>query len=120
MQSPPALEAIQLALDELNSRRYRAQRERVFMRDGRACQLCGTDEGEMHIDHIIPRKSGGDHSLDNLRVLCKLCNLRKGALNEGVFLAKTATPPVFLDYISPMQSETMLDSPFKTRPDPDQ
>ena len=109
-----------MALDKLNSRRYREQRERVFMRDGRMCQLCGTDEGEMHIDHIIPRKVGGDHSLDNLRVLCKSCNLRKGALNEGVFLAQTATPPVFLDYISPMQSETMLDSPFKTRPDPSQ
>jgi hypothetical protein len=53
-------------------------------------------------------------------VLCKTCNLRKGALNEGVFLARTATPPVFLDYVSPMQSETMLDSPFKTRPDPSQ
>jgi 5-methylcytosine-specific restriction endonuclease McrA len=80
-----------MALDKLNSRRYREQRERVFMRDGRSCQLCGTDEGEMHIDHIIPRKVGGDHSLDNLRVLCKSCNLRKGALNEGVFLAQTAT-----------------------------
>jgi len=70
-----------MALDKLNSRRYREQRERVFMRDGRSCQLCGTDEGEMHIDHIIPRKVGGDHSLDNLRVLCKSCNLRKGAKN---------------------------------------
>jgi 5-methylcytosine-specific restriction endonuclease McrA len=70
----------------------------------------------MHIDHIIPRKAGGDHSLDNLRVLCKSCNLRKGALNDGVFLAQTATPPVFPSNISPMQSETMLDSPFKTRP----
>ena len=77
-----------MALDKLNSRRYREQRERVFMRDGRVCQVCGTDEGEMHIDHIIPRKVGGDHSLDNLRVLCKNCNLRKGALNEGVFLAR--------------------------------
>ena len=109
-----------MALDKLNSRRYREQRERVFKRDGRICQICGTDEGEMHIDHIISRKSGGDHSLDNLRVLCKSCNLRKGALNDGVFLARTATPPVFLDYISPMQSEPMLDSPFKTRPSPSQ
>jgi 5-methylcytosine-specific restriction endonuclease McrA len=74
----------------------------------------------MHIDHIIPRKAGGDHSLDNLRVLCKSCNLRKGALNDGVFLSKTATPPVFSTYTSPMQSEPMLDSPFKLRPDPDQ
>jgi 5-methylcytosine-specific restriction endonuclease McrA len=109
-----------MALDKLNSRRYRTQRERVFMRDGRICQICCTDQGEMHIDHIISRKSGGTHDLDNLRVLCKSCNLRKGSKNDGVFLAQAATPPVFLDYISPMQSETMLDSPFKTRPDPDQ
>lgn len=109
-----------MALDKLNSRRYREQRERVFMRDGRVCQVCGTDEGEMHIDHIIPRKVGGDHSLDNLRVLCKSCNLRKGALNEGVFLARAATPPVFSDYTSPTQSEPMLDSPFKSRPSPSQ
>jgi 5-methylcytosine-specific restriction endonuclease McrA len=108
-----------MALDNLNSRRYREQRERVFMRDGRACQLCGTDEGEMHIDHIIPRKSGGDHSLDNLRVLCKTCNLRKGALNEGVFLARTATPPVFPSYPSPMVSQVQLDSPFIARPKPE-
>ena len=109
-----------MALDKLNSRRYREQRQRVFMRDGRSCQLCGTDEGEMHIDHIIPRKVGGGHDLDNLRVLCKSCNLRKGALNEGVFLARAATPPVFSTNVSPMQSEPMLDSPFKTRPNPSQ
>jgi 5-methylcytosine-specific restriction endonuclease McrA len=74
----------------------------------------------MHIDHIISRKSGGDHSLDNLRVLCKNCNLRKGALNEGVFLAKRATPPVFSSDLSLTQSETMLDSPFKIRPSANQ
>ena len=83
-----------MALDKLNSRRYREQRERVFMRDGRFCQICGIDEGEMHIDHIIPRKAGGDHSLDNLRVLCKSCNLRKGAKNEGVFLAPCVLAPL--------------------------
>jgi 5-methylcytosine-specific restriction endonuclease McrA len=109
-----------MALDKLNSRRYRGQRERVFARDGRLCQICGMDEGEMHIDHIIPRKAGGTHDLDNLRVLCKSCNLRKGALNDGVFLGSKATPPVFSDYVSPIQSEPMLDSPFKIRPDPSQ
>jgi len=109
-----------MALDKLNSRRYRTQRERVFSRDGRICQVCGTDEGEMHIDHIISRKSGGDHSLDNLRVLCKSCNLRKGAKEEGVFLAGKATPPVFPGNIYPMQSESSPDSPFKIRPNPTQ
>jgi 5-methylcytosine-specific restriction endonuclease McrA len=65
----------------------------------------------MHIDHIIPRKAGGDHSLDNLRVLCKSCNLRKGALNEGVFLARQATPPAFPSYTSPMTSGTVPAGP---------
>jgi len=105
-----------MALDKLNSRRYREQRERVFMRDGRMCQLCGTDEGEMHIDHIIPRKSGGDHSLDNLRVLCKSCNLRKGALNEGVFLAQTATPPAFSGSFSPITQVTVQTGPCFGQP----
>ena len=106
-----------MAIDKLNSRRYRVQRERVFMRDGRVCQLCGTDEGEMHIDHIIPRKAGGDHSLDNLRVLCKSCNLRKGALNEGVFLAQTATPPAFPSNISPRTTSTVLAGPCTGQPE---
>lgn len=105
-----------MALDKLNSRRYRAQRERVFNRDGRSCAVCGTDQGEMHIDHIIPRKVGGTHDLDNLRVLCKSCNLRKGALNDGVFLGRTATPPVFPAVLSLTRSEPMEDSPFKTKP----
>ena len=109
-----------MALDKLNSRKYRTHKERVFKRDGRVCRYCGSDEEPLHIDHIIPRKRGGTHDLDNLQVLCKSCNLRKGALNEGVFLAQTATPPVFLGNISPMQSEPMLDSPFKTRPSPSQ
>jgi 5-methylcytosine-specific restriction endonuclease McrA len=100
-----------MGIDKLNSRRYRVQRERVFMRDGRVCQICGTDEGEMHIDHIIPRKVGGDHSLDNLRVLCKSCNLRKGALNEGVFLAQGATPPAFPILISPITTSTVPSGP---------
>jgi 5-methylcytosine-specific restriction endonuclease McrA len=102
-----------MALDKLNSRRYRGQRERVFNRDGRMCQICGTDEGEMHIDHIIPRKSGGTHDLDNLRVLCKNCNLRKGALNDGVFLGKTATPPAFPDRSLPATVATKPESPFQ-------
>ena len=109
-----------MALDKLNSGKYKAQRQRVFKRDGHVCAYCGIDEGVMHIDHIIPRKVGGDHAMENLQVLCKSCNQAKAAKSEGVFLAQTATPPVFSDYISPMQSETMLDSPFKTRPDPSQ
>lgn len=109
-----------MALDKLNSRKYRAQRERVLSRDGRRCAYCGTDEGQMHIDHIIPRKAGGDHSMDNLQVLCKSCNLRKSAKSEGVFLSQAATPPVFSRNTSPTQSKLPKTSPFHKQIDPDQ
>jgi len=109
-----------MALDKLNSRRYRVHKQRVFDRDGRICRYCGSDEEPLHIDHIIPRKVGGTHDLENLQVLCKTCNLRKSSKDEGVFLAQTATPPVFSSRISLMQSEPMLDSPFKSRPSPSQ
>lgn len=108
-----------MALDKLNSRKYRAHKERVFSRDGRICRYCGSDEN-LQIDHIISRKNGGTHDLENLQVLCRDCNLRKSSKDEGVFLAQAATPPVFTGNISPMKSELMADSPFKIRPKPNQ
>jgi hypothetical protein len=102
-----------MALDKLNSRRYRAQRERVFKLHGHVCAYCGTDEGDMHIDHIIPRKAGGTHDLDNLQVLCKSCNLRKAARSESFFLAYTATPPVFSGVPLPETVATKPESPFE-------
>jgi len=112
------LEEKELALDKLNSRKYRAHKERVFNRDGRICRYCGSDEEPLHIDHIISRKRGGTHDLENLQVLCKSCNLRKSSKEEGVFLAQVATPPVFSGDISPMQSVQAQDSPFKIKPEP--
>jgi 5-methylcytosine-specific restriction endonuclease McrA len=103
---------------ELGTQRWKDQRLRVLKRDSYICAYCSGEATQ--VDHVIPRANGGGHELDNLVACCAPCNSRKGAHNEGVFLARGATPPVFLDYISPMQSEPMLDSPFKTRPSPDQ
>jgi 5-methylcytosine-specific restriction endonuclease McrA len=106
-----------MALDKLNSRKYRNHKERVFARDGRQCRYCGNDEN-LQVDHIIPRKVGGTHDLENLQVLCRDCNLRKSSKDEGVFLAQTATPPVFSSNIYPMRSKVHQDSPFSARPVP--
>lgn len=106
-----------MALDKLNSRKYRAHKERVFDRDGRTCRYCGSDEN-LQIDHIISRKRGGTHDLENLQVLCRNCNLRKSSKEEGVFLSTAATPFVFSACISPMQSEQPANSPFTLKPDP--
>jgi 5-methylcytosine-specific restriction protein A len=56
---------------------WRKLREIVIRRDAGICQRCG-QEGK-HVDHIVPRKLGGDDSLQNLQLLCVQCNLQKGA-----------------------------------------
>jgi 5-methylcytosine-specific restriction endonuclease McrA len=40
---------------------------------------------KVHIDHNVPFSKGGSHTLDNLRVIPKEENLRKGAKNPGFF-----------------------------------
>jgi hypothetical protein len=98
------------------SKQWKKQRERVLKRDNYTCMYCGNDATQ--VDHIIPRKRGGGHDLDNLVACCAPCNSRKGALEEGVFLTQSVTPPVFSSRISPMQSEQPANSPFTLRPDP--
>jgi 5-methylcytosine-specific restriction endonuclease McrA len=89
------------------------------MRDGRICRYCGSDQEPLHIDHIIPRKAGGTHDLDNLQVLCKSCNLRKSSKQEGVFLAQTATTPVFSNSFSPKTAVQVVQGPCQGQPSQD-
>ena len=68
---------------------WRRIRERILARDGYCCQACGESEGSLHIDHIVPKRLGGSDLEENLQVLCKSCNLRKG----GSFFEHPLTPP---------------------------
>ena len=54
-------------------------RRNLFMRDGNACQYCGTRPGtkELTIDHVLPRSRGGQSTWTNCVLACVACNRRK-------------------------------------------
>jgi HNH endonuclease len=53
-------------------------RWRIFKRDGKVCQWCGSDE-RLTVDHIFPLNLRGTNDESNLTTLCRSCNSRKGA-----------------------------------------
>lgn len=55
---------------------------------GRNCACCGETEGQMHVDHIIPRSIRPDLELEasNLQVLCRACNLGKSNKDSTNFI----------------------------------
>jgi DNA-binding XRE family transcriptional regulator len=56
-------------------------RDLIYERDGAVCRTCGATT-RLDIDHIIPVSGGGTDDLDNLQVLCRSCNSRKGGVRR--------------------------------------
>jgi ATP adenylyltransferase len=56
-------------------------RYEVLQRAGFRCELCGisADERALEVDHILPRKHGGQDEFSNFQALCWKCNASKGA-----------------------------------------
>ena len=64
-------------------------RYEVLKRAGFRCELRGisADERAIEVDHILPRKHGGEDDLTNLQALCFKCNANKGARDDEDFRA---------------------------------
>lgn len=54
-------------------------------RKGQPCKYCGSPAESA--DHIHPLSKGGEHSLDNLQVICWICNRAKNGMLEEEFTA---------------------------------
>jgi hypothetical protein len=68
---------------ELESARYYFNKHRksayqaLVERDGEYCRHCGKTKN-LTVDHILAIANGGGNELENLQLLCKSCNSRKG------------------------------------------
>ena len=83
---------LRLALNAENARkariRYQAKKHHQLIGDaqGWKCRYCGSDisgKGQAQLDHIVPVAHGGASDFENLQMLCRRCNIRKGAKPDG-------------------------------------
>jgi 5-methylcytosine-specific restriction endonuclease McrA len=71
-------------------------RRALFARDGWKCAYCGTANGRLTLDHVVPRSKGGESIWENVVTACAPCNLRKGdrSLEQvGMELKTLPRPP---------------------------
>jgi 5-methylcytosine-specific restriction endonuclease McrA len=78
--------------DTGSTRQWRSIRERILRRDGYICQYCGQEADT--VDHVLPRRLGGNDSDGNLVSSCRRCNLSKG----GRFFVSKRTPPTPISF----------------------
>jgi len=68
-------------------------RRALFARDGWRCVYCGTTNGRLTLDHVVPRSRGGESVWENVVTSCAPCNMKKGnRLPEEVSMALRAKP----------------------------
>ena len=76
-----------------------ATRRAVVLRAGSRCEYCGLPQAgqnaTFHIDHVLPRASGGGSDFSNLALACVACSLHKGAQAAALDPATRRTVRLF-------------------------
>ena len=103
----------------LQSKYRRGFRTAILQRDNYVCFYCGKDADQ--VDHVIPITKAPELviSFDNAVACCKRCNTAKGNRSQGVFLRRTATPPVLGERISLVMAVVTQPGPCMGQPEQD-
>jgi 5-methylcytosine-specific restriction endonuclease McrA len=73
--------------------RIKLGKKEIFRRDGYRCQYCGRRLSRLTVDHVVPRRLGGQHRWDNLVSACPGCNRRKGGKSLEAASMQLLRPP---------------------------
>lgn len=67
-----------------DSREWQELRYKALKHYGIKCMVCAASNCELHVDHIKPRSKFPELELQfsNLQILCRACNMGKGAWDE--------------------------------------
>ena len=93
------------AFDRVPRREVRFSRHNIFLRDGSACQYCGSrrQRSELNLDHVVPRAAGGLTSWENVVCACLDCNRLKGGRTPeqaGMALRRRPRRPSWTPFIA--------------------
>jgi 5-methylcytosine-specific restriction protein A len=70
------------AVQRIRGWRLHKIRERILLRDGYTCQICGRVSVDLDVDHIVPLHLGGAESDENRQALCHDCHKKKSEQEE--------------------------------------
>jgi 5-methylcytosine-specific restriction endonuclease McrA len=84
-----------LLYEKLPKQTVKFNRRNIFARDSNRCQYCGRKypTTELSLDHVTPRRYGGQTTWDNIVCACIECNVRKGGRTPQEAHMKLVRPP---------------------------
>lgn len=98
----PSIIRLLIFVSITHRRSIQLTKQNILKRDHYTCQYCGTKEGLMTIDHVVPRSHGGEDSWFNLVCACSRCNNKKGnrlPVEAGMQLIQRPKKPSFRSFI---------------------
>lgn len=82
--------------DRIPRQTVKLNRRNIYARDKNLCQYCGNKfpTNELTLDHVVPRRLGGQNTWTNLVCCCVGCNGKKGGQTPQQAHMKLITKPV--------------------------
>ena len=85
-----------LSYDRVPRASLHPSRQAIFARDSHRCQYCGKrfPVSQLSLDHVVPRRSGGENTWENMVCACRKCNVKKGGRTPREARMQLAQKPV--------------------------